>query len=133
MFDPTGASDAGLRLGDRVRFVPGDLRSLDDLRQAVRGQDAVVHLAADTRVMDSIEDPAHNFDNNVIGTFNLLQSARSHWEKLSSDARQTFRFVHVSTDEVFGALGREGRFDEKTPYDPRSPYSASRRRSAIGA
>ncbi len=61
---------------DRVRFVSGDLRNPDDLRTAVAGQDAVVHLAADTRVMDSIEDPSFNFDNNVVGTFNLLNACR---------------------------------------------------------
>ena len=70
-------------LGDRkhldltkVRFISGDLRDRDDLRAALKDQDAVVHLAADTRVMDSIENPAHNFENNVVGTFNLLEECR---------------------------------------------------------
>ena len=61
---------------DRVRFVAGDLRNPGEVREALAGQDAVVHLAADTRVMDSIEDPTHNFDNNVVGTFNLLNACR---------------------------------------------------------
>lgn len=62
----------------------------------------------------------------MVGTYTLLKAARSHWSSLSSDARAAFRFHHVSTDEVFGTLGDTGRFDEASPYDPRSPYAASK-------
>ena len=87
---------------------------------------AVLHLAAETHVDRSIEGPAAFVQTNLVGTFTLLEAARTHWEGLAEDDRRRFRFLHVSTDEVFGALGAEGRFDEGTAYDPSSPYSASK-------
>ena len=88
--------------------------------------DLVMHLAAESHVDRSIEGPGAFIESNVTGTFNLLQAVRAHWDRLSEDRRASFRFHHISTDEVFGSLGAEGRFCETTPYDPRSPYSASK-------
>jgi dTDP-glucose 4,6-dehydratase len=88
--------------------------------------DLVMHLAAESHVDRSIAGPGAFIDSNVIGTFNLLQAVRAHWEQLPAERQATFRFHHISTDEVFGSLGPVGRFSETTPYDPRSPYSASK-------
>ncbi len=101
---------------DRVRFIAGDLRDGDDLRTALTGQDAVVHLAADTRVMDSIENPAHNFDNNVVGTFNLLELCR----ELGVE-----RVVAASTG---GAIVGDvpPPVHERMAAQPTSPYGASK-------
>lgn len=86
--------------------------------------DAVMHLAAESHVDRSIDGPAAFIETNVNGTFNMLEAARSYWQALGR--RDTFRFHHISTDEVFGSLGPTGMFTEDTPYDPRSPYSASK-------
>ena len=96
--------------------------------QAVRhaDPDLVLHLAAESHVDRSIDGPSAFIESNVTGTFNLLQAVRSHWESLPSERSGRFRFHHISTDEVFGSLGPEGRFSETTAYDPRSPYSASK-------
>ncbi len=88
--------------------------------------DVVMHLAAESHVDRSIDGPAEFMRTNVVGTFTLLQAALSHWRKLSIDRQRSFRFHHISTDEVFGALGKEGAFSESHPYDPNSPYSASK-------
>jgi dTDP-glucose 4,6-dehydratase len=88
--------------------------------------DAVMHLAAETHNDRAIEDPLAFVQANVVGTAVLLEAARAHWMGLSGEARDRFRFHHVSTDEVFGELGDEGAFTEETPYDPNSPYSASK-------
>jgi dTDP-glucose 4,6-dehydratase len=88
--------------------------------------DAVIHLAAESHVDRSIDGPADFIRTNVLGTFTLLQEAGHHWKGLSSTRRRSFRLLHVSTDEVFGSLGPEGQFTEKTPYAPSSPYSASK-------
>ena len=87
---------------------------------------AVMHLAAESHVDRSIEGPADFIQTNVIGTYNLLDAALEHWRGLPEQKRSTFRFLHVSTDEVYGQLGDAGYFTESTPYDPRSPYSASK-------
>jgi dTDP-glucose 4,6-dehydratase len=87
---------------------------------------AVLHLAAESHVDRSIDAPDAFIQTNLVGTFHLLQEARRHYESLPPNGRGTFRFVHVSTDEVFGSLGDEGFFDETTSYAPRSPYSASK-------
>jgi len=87
---------------------------------------AVLHLAAESHVDRSIDAPDAFIQTNLVGTFHLLQEARRHYESLPPAERAEFRFVHVSTDEVFGSLGGEGAFDETTPYAPRSPYSASK-------
>jgi dTDP-glucose 4,6-dehydratase len=87
--------------------------------------DAVMHLAAESHVDRSIDGPADFINTNVVGTYVLLEAALAHWRKLGSRA-QNFRFLHVSTDEVYGALKDEGCFTEESRYDPRSPYSASK-------
>ena len=91
---------------------------------ATHRPDAVMHLAAESHVDRSIDDPAAFIETNVIGTFNMLEAARSHWSERGRP--NDFRFHHISTDEVFGSLGETGAFTETTPYDPRSPYSASK-------
>lgn len=95
-----------------------------DLAFAGFDPDAVIHLAAESHVDRSIDGPAAFIQTNVVGTFNILQAAKQYWE---SKSRPTdFRFIHVSTDEVFGSLGSTGFFDEETAYSPNSPYSASK-------
>jgi dTDP-glucose 4,6-dehydratase len=88
--------------------------------------DAVVHLAAETHVDRSIDSPAAFIETNVVGSYTLLEAARGYWQGLGDEARAAFRFLHVSTDEVYGTLGREGLFSETSRYDPHSPYSASK-------
>lgn len=90
------------------------------------GPTAILHLAAESHVDRSIDGPAEFIRTNVVGTFTLLEAARDYVNGVGSAVRDAFRFVHVSTDEVFGSLGPEGYFCETTPYDPRSPYSASK-------
>jgi dTDP-glucose 4,6-dehydratase len=88
--------------------------------------DAVMHLAAESHNDRAIEDPLSFVRTNVMGTAVLLDAARGYWNGLPQDRKEAFRFHHVSTDEVFGALGETGAFTEETPYDPNSPYSASK-------
>ena len=89
--------------------------------------DAVMHLAAESHNDRAIEGPLDFVRTNVMGTAILLEAARAHWNTLSDEAKAAFRFHHVSTDEVFGALGEDGDFTEETPYDPNSPYSSPAR------
>ena len=91
---------------------------------ATHRPDAVMHLAAESHVDRSIDGPAAFIETNVIGTFNMLEAARGFWN--AQGRPEAFRFHHISTDEVFGSLGETGQFTETTPYDPRSPYSASK-------
>jgi dTDP-glucose 4,6-dehydratase len=88
--------------------------------------DAIMHLAAESHVDRSIDGPAEFIHTNIVGTCNLLECAKNYWNGLDKEKQQTFRFQHISTDEVYGSLGDEGLFTETTPYDPRSPYSASK-------
>lgn len=88
--------------------------------------DAVMHLAAESHVDRSIDGPAAFIQTNIVGTYTMLEAARRYWGSLSSDAQQRFRFHHISTDEVYGSLGATGFFTEETPYEPSSPYSASK-------
>ncbi|HET6969694.1 MAG TPA: dTDP-glucose 4,6-dehydratase [Phenylobacterium sp.] len=88
--------------------------------------DAVMHLAAESHNDRAIEGPLDFVRSNIMGTAVLLEVARAYWAKLEGDKKDAFRFHHVSTDEVFGALGEDGDFTEETPYDPKSPYSASK-------
>jgi len=88
--------------------------------------DAIIHLAAESHVDRSIDGPAEFVQTNVVGTFTLLNEALRHWRSLDGLARNRFRFLHVSTDEVYGSLGADGKFSETTPYAPNSPYSASK-------
>lgn len=87
---------------------------------------AVINLAAETHVDRSIDAPANFVQTNVVGTFELLEATLGYWTGLSGRAREKFRFLHVSTDEVYGSLGESGLFTEDTPYAPNSPYSASK-------
>ena len=86
--------------------------------------DAVMHLAAESHVDRSIDGPGDFIETNITGTYNMLEAARAQW--VINGRPETFRFHHISTDEVYGSLGDEGLFTEDTPYDPRSPYSASK-------
>ncbi|QBG47343.1 dTDP-glucose 4,6-dehydratase [Verrucomicrobia bacterium S94] len=88
--------------------------------------DAVMHLAAESHVDRSIDGPAAFMETNIMGTYTMLECARNYWNGLPEDRQAAFRFHHISTDEVYGSLGAEGLFEETTPYDPRSPYSASK-------
>jgi dTDP-glucose 4,6-dehydratase len=88
--------------------------------------DAIMHLAAESHVDRSIDGPAPFVDTNVGGTFTLLDETVRYWRAMDAPRRDAFRFLHVSTDEVFGSLGATGLFDEESPYDPRSPYAASK-------
>jgi len=93
---------------------------------AVFEPDVVLHLAAESHVDRSIDGPAAFIQTNVVGTYTLLETARAYWTRLPAAQRERFRFLHISTDEVYGSLGPTGAFTEQTPYDPRSPYSASK-------
>jgi dTDP-glucose 4,6-dehydratase len=113
---------------DRYRFVQGDIVDAEAVRQALaqfRPQ-IVTHLAAESHVDRSIDGPGAFVETNVVGTFVLLSEARGYWQGLDEAERAAFRFHHISTDEVYGSLGEAGLFTEETPYDPRSPYSASK-------
>ncbi|MGR3462423.1 MAG: dTDP-glucose 4,6-dehydratase [Roseovarius sp.] len=91
---------------------------------ATYAPDAVMHLAAESHVDRSIDGPGTFVETNITGTYNMLEAARAHWTKAGKPG--AFRFHHISTDEVYGSLGTGGKFTEATPYDPRSPYSASK-------
>lgn len=112
----------------RYRFVRGDVRDAEAVGAAFRDflPDCVLHLAAESHVDRSLTGPLAFVETNLLGTAVLLQAARAHWEGLPAAARDAFRFVQVSTDEVFGSLGAAGAFRPDTPYDPSSPYSASK-------
>ena len=109
-------------------FVKGDIGDRDLVSRLLRDYDVdtVVNFAAESHVDRSIDGPAEFVTTNVLGTFNLLDCARAHWSGLGSRAKAAFRFLHVSTDEVYGSLGSTGLFTETTPYAPNSPYSASK-------
>ncbi|HTW27570.1 MAG TPA: dTDP-glucose 4,6-dehydratase [Acetobacteraceae bacterium] len=113
----------------RHLLVRADIADASAMRQifATHAPDAVMHLAAESHVDRSIDGPADFVQTNVVGTFTLLEAARGYWSGLPAERRAAFRFHHVSTDEVFGALGADDpAFTEDTAYDPRSPYSASK-------
>ena len=126
------ASEDALEEGrhhNRHVLIRADITEASAMRQifATHQPDAVMHLAAESHVDRSIDGPAAFIETNVVGTFTLLDEARVYLASLTTERRAAFRFHHVSTDEVFGALGPDDApFDETTPYDPRSPYSASK-------
>jgi dTDP-glucose 4,6-dehydratase len=122
------ASLASLEGSDRYAFEKVDICDAEALRGAFARHlpDAVIHLAAESHVDRSIDGPGAFVETNVLGTFTLLQAARAHWTDLPSDRRDAFRFVHVSTDEVFGSLEPDGWFTPDTPYQPNSPYAATK-------
>lgn len=111
------------------RFVPADIADSPTITRLLAEErpSAIIHLAAESHVDRSIDGPAEFVETNVVGTFRLLEAALGHWRGLDSAERDSFRFHHVSTDEVFGDLDFDrGSFTETTPYDPSSPYSASK-------
>ena len=113
---------------ERHQLLKVDLADAEAVAAAVAqaDPDLVMHLAAESHVDRSISGPGVFIESNVTGTYNLLQAVRNHYDTLSDERRSQFRLHHISTDEVFGSLGTEGRFSETTPYDPRSPYSSSK-------
>lgn len=117
---------ASVAASNHYAFEHADIRDRAALDRifAAHQPDAVMHLAAESHVDRSIDGPADFIATNILGTFNMLEAARSYW--VTAGRPTGFRFHHISTDEVFGSLGPTGQFTETTPYDPRSPYSASK-------
>jgi dTDP-glucose 4,6-dehydratase len=123
------ANLAGLAKDTRHRFVRGDIAdgALVERLLAEHRPRAIVHFAAESHVDRSIHGPEDFVQTNVVGTFRLLEAARAHWSGLQGTEREAFRFLHVSTDEVYGSLSEsDPAFSETTPYAPNSPYSASK-------
>ncbi len=117
------------KLSNRYTFLKVDLKDIKEVENAIKisDPDLIIHLAAESHVDRSIDSPSEFILSNVLGTFNLLEASKQHWSKLSNKRKEKFKFLHVSTDEVFGSLDiNEKGFDESYPYDPRSPYSASK-------
>jgi dTDP-glucose 4,6-dehydratase len=113
---------------ERYKFAQVDICDKDAV-SSLFGEfepDAVMHLAAESHVDRSIDGPGAFIQTNIIGTYTMLEAACSYYNGLSDEKKEKFRFHHISTDEVYGSLGEEGLFTETTPYDPRSPYSASK-------
>ncbi|MCE2841391.1 MAG: dTDP-glucose 4,6-dehydratase [Novosphingobium sp.] len=112
----------------RYSFVQGDICDADLVARLLAEfqPEVIAHLAAESHVDRSIDGPGEFIQTNVVGTFTMLQQALGYWQDLPAERQAAFRFHHISTDEVFGSLGEEGFFTETTPYDPRSPYSASK-------
>lgn len=110
----------------KYQFEQVDIRDRAELDRVFDAHkpDAVMHLAAESHVDRSIDGPGDFIETNITGTYNLLEAARSYW--VAQGKPEGFRFHHISTDEVYGSLGATGQFTEDTPYDPRSPYSASK-------
>ena len=110
------------------RFLHANICDGSAMQQAITGfrPERIMHLAAESHVDRSITGAADFVQTNVVGTFTLLEAARDYWNGLAEQDKKAFRFLHVSTDEVYGSLGEEGLFTERTPYDPSSPYSASK-------
>lgn len=113
---------------NRYRFAQADICDRDRIAALISDfrPQVITHLAAESHVDRSIDGPAAFIQTNLVGTFTMLSAALDYWRGLPEEERQAFRFHHISTDEVFGALGPEGFFTEETAYDPRSPYSASK-------
>jgi dTDP-glucose 4,6-dehydratase len=119
---------ASLHGSESHHFVHGDIGDQGLVRRLLAEfkPEAIVNFAAESHVDRSIDGPAAFVNTNVVGTLALLECSRDYWKALQGTARDGFRFLHVSTDEVYGSLGSEGRFTETTPYAPNSPYSASK-------
>jgi dTDP-glucose 4,6-dehydratase len=119
---------ASLQGSTRHVFVEGDIGDRELVRRLLHDYrvDALVNFAAESHVDRSIDGPAAFVETNVVGTFNLLDCAREYWSGLGRAGKESLRFLHVSTDEVYGSLGPTGKFTESTPYAPNSPYSASK-------
>lgn len=124
----TRGSIAEAEATGRAKLIVEDICNTERMVQIIgeTRPDMVLHLAAESHVDRSISGPKQFVDTNVIGTYNLLEAARQYWVGLDDSEKAAFRFLHVSTDEVYGSLGADGLFTEETPYDPSSPYSASK-------
>lgn len=122
------ASLASIAGHPQYKFYRLDVCDREGVAGVLAGEqpDAILHLAAESHVDRSIGEPAEFISTNVVGTYQLLEAARDYVEGLPGARADRFRFLHVSTDEVYGSLGPEGAFTEATPYDPKSPYSASK-------
>jgi dTDP-glucose 4,6-dehydratase len=109
-------------------FVQGDICDRESIRALLdeHQPDCIVNFAAESHVDRSIDDPGEFIQTNIVGTYELLQAARAYWKELQGAAHEAFRFLHVSTDEVYGSLGDTGFFTESTAYAPNSPYAASK-------
>ena len=112
----------------RYHFVHADICDNKVMAEVIASHqpDAIMHLAAESHVDRSIDGPGDFIQTNIVGSYTLLEAARDYWNSLPAEKKEAFRFHHVSTDEVYGSLGDEGMFLETTPYDPSSPYSASK-------
>lgn len=121
-------SVVGVSASDRYEFAQVNICDTSKITElmATFKPDVVTHLAAESHVDRSIDGPAAFIETNLVGTFSMLSAALEYWRTLDTVSQNAFRFHHISTDEVFGALGKEGYFTENTSYDPRSPYSASK-------
>lgn len=113
---------------NKITFVHGDICNTELVYKTLCSHDvdAIFHLAAESHVDRSIDGPAAFIETNINGTFSMLMAARKYYEALNEERRSQFRFLHISTDEVYGSLGERGYFTEETPYAPNSPYSASK-------
>ena len=122
------AALSGVSTSDRYRFARLDICDQVRITDVIRDYrpDIIIHLAAETHVDRSIGDPAVFVKTNLMGTYSLLSATLEYWQSLPASDQKTFRYHHVSTDEVFGTLGSAGSFSEDTAYNPRSPYSASK-------
>lgn len=121
-------SIAGVASSDRYEFTQANICETSKITKLMAAfkPDVVTHLAAESHVDRSIDGPAAFIETNLVGTFSMLSAALEYWRTLDPVSKNAFRFHHISTDEVFGALGKEGYFTENTSHDPRSPYSASK-------
>ena len=124
--NPLNLTDLPDELNEMYQFLHGDIGDIKLLKELFENEsfDAVVHFAAESHVDRSILGPAAFIETNINGTFNLIEAGLKCWERKGKP--DDFRFIHISTDEVYGSLGSQGYFTEKTPYDPSSPYSASK-------
>lgn len=124
----TQTSLQAVRDAPNYRFLRADICDGETLSRTLAGfqPDRIMHLAAESHVDRSINGAQDFINTNIVGTFTLLECARAYWNGLEEARKQAFRFLHVSTDEVYGSLGEEGLFSETTAYDPSSPYSASK-------
>lgn len=117
-----------VEMDPRHVFVRGDITDARLVQTLLREHQpqGIIHFAAESHVDRSIDGPGKFVQTNIVGTFNLLQQALGYWQSLAGSRRMGFRFLHVSTDEVYGSLGDEGAFSESTPYAPNSPYAATK-------
>ncbi|MGV2098986.1 dTDP-glucose 4,6-dehydratase [Rhizobium sp. 21-4511-3d] len=122
------ASLSSVENAANYRFLRADICDRAAMQEAFASfrPEIVMHLAAESHVDRSISGAGDFIQTNIVGTFSLLDAARGYWDGLEAEAKSAFRFLHVSTDEVYGSLGDDGLFEEVTAYDPSSPYSASK-------